>query len=99
MTGHVCRFLQTEGKVVTMTNWSEPSGVFATTWTKAATLSARVESEENAEERAKRIALELSATTRKRRRSKRTSSMSSRKKKSRKEKREEEEKKFDETPR
>jgi hypothetical protein len=66
----VCRFLQTEGKVV-----------------------------ENAEERAKRIALELSATTRKRRRSKRTSSMSSRKKKSRKEKREEEEKKFDETPR
>jgi len=74
-------------------------GVFATTWTKAATLSARVESEENAEERAKRIALELSATTRKRRRSKRTSSMSSRKEKSRKEKREEEEKKFDETPR
>ena len=67
-------------------------------WVAREALSTRVESEENAEERAKRIALELSATTRKRRRSKRTSSMSSRKKESRKAKKRKN-RRSDETPR
>jgi len=107
VTGHVCRFPQTEGKVVTLFSLLERTfksvrdhvDKSRNQWVAREALSARVESEENAEERAKRIALELMRDEEKEKEEQANKQHVVKEKEIEKEKKEEEEKKSDETPR
>jgi hypothetical protein len=102
----VCRFPQTEGKVVTLTNLErtfksvrDHVDKSRNQWVAREALSARVESEENAEERAKRIALELMRDEEKEKEEQANKQHVVKEKEIEKEEKEEQEKKFDETPR
>ena len=104
--GHVCRFPQTEGKVLTLTNLEQAFKSVRdhvdksrNQWVERGAVSTRVEGEENAEERAKRIALELMRDEEKEKEEQKIKLHVVKEKEIEKEKKEEEEKKSDETPR